>query len=446
MPLKLSLRAKLKTFRGQLASRKRRRTWLATLHRLMLPHVTYVGVTGSCAKTTATRLIGAVLATAGPCRTKDDNGIIHVSRNVLSVGFRTRFCVQEVSGEHPGRVRAQTRILRPQVGVVTNVGGDHYKAFRSLEATALEKGRLVEDLPRRGIAILNADDPNVRSMAARTRARVVTFGLSPDADVRASGISSNWPGRLALTVTHGNESVHIQTRLVGAFWTTAVLAAVACGVACGVGLRRCAETIAAYEPNFARYSVHQVPGGPDFVLDHKASLWTIAPCLAFLTNAGAPRKTLVFGTIADYPGAGGARYRQVARDALRVADRVVFVGANAERVSKLRQGAIGERLLVFTTAFEASAYFREHVLPGELIMIKQSMPADHLERIVLSQFEPVVCWRERCHKRRECPRCASYKRPHPPAFQAQSPVTSAADRDEGTQGGVQIEAGPSPLP
>ena len=71
----------------------------------MLPHVTYIGVTGSCAKTTTTRLIGAVLERAGQCRTKDDNGITHVSRNVLSVGLLTRFCVQEISGEHRGTAR-----------------------------------------------------------------------------------------------------------------------------------------------------------------------------------------------------------------------------------------------------------------------------------------------------------------------------------------------------
>jgi UDP-N-acetylmuramoyl-tripeptide--D-alanyl-D-alanine ligase len=102
-----------------------------------------------------------------------------LSRNLLSVGFLTRFCVQEVSGDHPGKIRLQTKILRPQIGVVTTIGSDHYANFRSLEATAREKRRLVTDLPRRGIASLNADDPNVWRMRKHTRARVVSFGLSP---------------------------------------------------------------------------------------------------------------------------------------------------------------------------------------------------------------------------------------------------------------------------
>jgi UDP-N-acetylmuramoyl-tripeptide--D-alanyl-D-alanine ligase len=332
----------------------------------MLPHVTYVGVTGSCAKTTTTRLSGTVLERAGRCRTADANGIPPLSRNILSVGVLTRFCVQEISGDHPGKIRLQTKILRPQIGVVTTVGGDHYANFRSLEATTREKRRLVTDLPRRGIAILNADDPNVWRMRKRTRARVMSFGLSPNADVRASDISSSWPNRLSLTVTHRNKSQKIQTRLVGEFWATLVLAAVTCGIACGLDLRTCAKAIATAEPNLARYSVHQAPGGPTFLLDHKAPVWTIPHCFAFLKSASAPRKTVIFGNLSDYAGSAGPRYRRVAREALEVADRVVFVGSNSRYVEKLRQGELADRLLAFQTAFEASAYFKEHVLPDEL--------------------------------------------------------------------------------
>src|SRR5262245_33837156 len=93
--------------------------------------------------------------------------------------------------------------------------------------------------------------PTIRMSEAwpRARARVVTFCLAAEADVRATCISSNWPDRLALTVSHGNESQHIQTRLVGAFWTTSVLAAVACGIACGLDLQTCADALASVEPN-----------------------------------------------------------------------------------------------------------------------------------------------------------------------------------------------------
>lgn len=110
--IRARVKRSMKRFRRRVADPKQRRAWLTTLYRLMFPHVTYIGVTGSCAKTTTTRLIGTVLETAGRCRTKDGNGISPVSRNVLSVGVLTRFCVQEIAGDRPGKIRTQTRILR----------------------------------------------------------------------------------------------------------------------------------------------------------------------------------------------------------------------------------------------------------------------------------------------------------------------------------------------
>ena len=77
----------------------------------------------------------------------------------------------------------------------------------------------------------------------------------------------------------------------------------------------------------------------------KAPYWTIAAGLRFVANARASRKTILFGTISDYSGAGGQRYRRAARDALQVADRVIFIGPNSVSAAKPRTGALSERTL-----------------------------------------------------------------------------------------------------
>jgi UDP-N-acetylmuramoyl-tripeptide--D-alanyl-D-alanine ligase len=312
-----------------------------------------------------------------------------------------------------GHIKKHTQILRPYIAIVTVVGSDHYKAFRSLEATAQEKGRLVESLPKRGVAVLNADDPHVRAMAARTRARVLTFGLASNADVRATEVSSVWPDRLSLTIAHDNESLRVHTRLVGEHWTTSVLAAVACGLACGIDLKTCGEVLQRFNPVFGRYSVHARRGSPTYVLDtQKAPLWTIATGLTFVAQARAPRKTIVFGTISDYAGNGSRTYRKIAREALEVADRVVFVGPNASHVSKLCRGNLHERLFAFGSSYEASAFLSK-AQRNELVYVKASI-TDHLERTMLSKFDRVVCWQERCQKFVSCPDCHRYRKPYAP--------------------------------
>lgn len=390
----------------------------AILKRRWHNQIVYVGVTGSYGKTTTETLIAAVLSTAGECRnTRGMNLINGVANNMLSIGPSTKYCVQEVSGHSRETLRTSIRILRPQIGVVTVIGTDHYSLYRSPEATAEEKGRLVESLPSHGVAILNADDPYVRAMADRTRARVVTYGRSADADIRATRISSDWPDRLALTAIHGNDTVRIQTTLAGEHWTTSVLAAITCGLACGVDLATCARAIETCEPVFGRQSVHTKEDGPTYIVNHKASYSTIAPSLDFVKAARAPRKTAVLGTLADVPGRGSHKYRQVARAALKVADRVVFVGPNAMSVSKLlRQEELRERLFAVETSYQASTFLAETAIAHELIYVKASR-GDHLERIMLSQLDKVVCWKERCGKRTiSCPSCASYRKAFAPPF------------------------------
>lgn len=291
----------LKRFPGAFAQLK---YWRARLRRMLLTETTFIAVTGSCGKTLTTELTAAVLSVRGESCSQSGPNILRDSiHTLLTVAASSRFCVKEVSGDPPDEVSGHYRVLRPNIVIVTTICSDHYKTFRGPEMAAKVKGQLVENLPPHAVAILNADDPHVRAMADRTRARVVTFGLSPDADIRATGSSSVWPDRLALTVTRGHETVHVHTKLVGEHWTTSVLAAIACGTTCGLDLRTSAKVVETFRPLFGRYSVHAMPDGPVYVLDsYKAPSWTIANSLSFLAHAQAPRKTAVFGTISDYPG------------------------------------------------------------------------------------------------------------------------------------------------
>ena len=169
-------------------------------------------------------------------------------------------------------------------------------------------------------------------------------------------------------------------------------------------------------PIFGRYSVHKKPKGAVYVLDSvKAPYWTIPAGLSFVGQARAPRKTVVVGTISDYAGASSPKYRSVAREALKVADRVVFVGPNAGHVSKLRQDELGEKLFVFQTSYQASAFLSDKLSPGELVYIKASR-SDHLERVMLSDLAEVVCWREPCRRQVACKHCSNFYKPHRPPF------------------------------
>jgi UDP-N-acetylmuramoyl-tripeptide--D-alanyl-D-alanine ligase len=98
-----------------------------------------------------------------------------------------------------------TRIAPPAVSIVTRVGHAHLGEFGSVENIAQAKGEIVEALPDAGdggLAVLNGDDLLVASMASRTRARVLTYGIENPADVRAENLSVDELGRARFRLDH----------------------------------------------------------------------------------------------------------------------------------------------------------------------------------------------------------------------------------------------------
>ena len=154
----------------------------------------FIAITGSAGKTTTATLLTAALRVSGRVRHSDRligrlNSPRFAARMVLSTTPLHRFCVCEFGTGRPGTLSGYVQAVRPDIGVVTHVEGDHYAAFRGLDATAIEKRVLIETLPPEGTAVLNADDPRVAAMRGCTQARVLTFGLGSGADVRGDDVT-----------------------------------------------------------------------------------------------------------------------------------------------------------------------------------------------------------------------------------------------------------------
>lgn len=364
-----------------------RRSGLASWYRNhLLKRVAFIGVTGSCGKTTAKELIAAVLATrlTGRSTPANDKVSPHLERTILRTKPWDDFCLVEMAIANRSRLvfDETLRLIYPQIGVVTAVGTDHLSIYRSAEGVAAQKGRLIECLPAHGTAILNADDPLVRDMARRTQAHVITYGLAADALLRADHVSARWPERLSFTVHHEGRTLEVRTQLCGTHLVSSVLAALAVGLALGIPLEEAAQAVAAVPPLDRRLSPLAHPGGFTIIRDDfKAPLWSIPAALAFMKEARAGRKLIVLGTISDHAGKSDRTYVSVARQALEVADRVVFVGNHSAKALKARRHPHDDALQAFYSPEAAAEHLHAWLRPGDLVLLKGS-GVDRLEAIV----------------------------------------------------------------
>src|SRR5579872_5276715 len=234
-----------------------------------LPAVTIAGITGSSGKTSTKDLAFQLVSRLGPCVAPAGsfNTEYGLPLTILRCTLDTRYLVLEMSARGIGHIAYLCGIAPPAVGVVLNVGHAHAGEFGSIEAVATAKGELVEALPETGVAILNADDPRVAAMAARTKARVTTFGVPP-APVRAEDVRLDSLGRARFTLVTPEGSAAVALRVHGAHQVPNALAAAALARELGLPLDQVAAGLSEAEARSRwRMEVTERPDGVTVIND-----------------------------------------------------------------------------------------------------------------------------------------------------------------------------------
>jgi len=377
-------------------------------YRKLLRRTTFIAITGSSGKTTAKELVHAILSSRyRGTKTKETlNGLSAACRTVLKTRPWHRFCVIEMASGVKGSIARNVAMVPPDIGVVISIGLDHYTAFRSREMIAEEKENIVTSLAPHGTAILNSDDPLIDGMSERIRAGVFRVGENTGADLRAVRIQSSWPDRLSFDVERDRRSYQVRTRLCGVHWVPCLLSSMAVGLAMKVPMENILAVVETFEPFPGRMSPVAHKDGVTFICDDwKAPYWSIDHVLTFMREARAERKIMVFGNISDTPGSTPPKYRRISREALEIAELVIFVGNNARYAVGPHDVNPPARLKMFRTVKDVSDFLAGVLRSGDLVMLKGSIGSDHLRRIMLNREKNISCWRMDCHKVLSCTDC-----------------------------------------
>jgi UDP-N-acetylmuramoyl-tripeptide--D-alanyl-D-alanine ligase len=370
---------------------------------------TFIGITGSSAKSTTTALLAHILASSGTVR-----GQWLVNTEYALIGTFRRlskaddYVVVEVGVGGRGVMHPLAGLLRPDVAIITMVGIEHYSQFRSRQGVADEKGFLVAGMAPDGLALLNADDEFVMAMASRTKARIVTFGRERNADYRVVSAEMSVPPGLTVKVEWIGGKTVLHTRLIAEHFWLAAVAAFAAATELGVPSDRIVERIASFPGVPERLELYEIDGGPTFILDTaKAPNETLHLAFGALDRIEAPAKRIVLGQISDYPGASRPKYRKAYRAAAAVADQVIFVGENAHRSGASESDRESGRFLAIPDPRQACEHIKATARPGEMILLKGSRNL-HLERIAMAWRSDVQCWEIACGKKMHCRACGLF--------------------------------------
>ena len=334
-----------------------------------------IGITGSVGKSTTKEMVAEVLGMR--YRTLKNlgnlNNEIGLPLTILKLGSGYERAVLEMGFYVPGEIQFLCDIAKPQIGVVTNVGTVHAERAGSQEAIAKGKSELIQALPSDGIAILNFDDPWVRKMEEKSKARVFFYGLSPEADLWADQIEGLGLDGIRFRLHYKGETLHTHIPMIGRHSVHTALRAASVGLNDGMSWQEIFEGLSHGHTQLRLVAVRSGSGA--LILDdtYNASPESMLAALNLLDEMDG-RKIAVLGDMLElgpYERQGhemvGMRAAQVAKTLLTLGNRAHLI-AEAARRAGMKQNHIFE----FDNADMIVDWLNKNLTSDDAVLIKGS--------------------------------------------------------------------------
>lgn len=347
-----------------------------------------VAITGSNGKTSTKHLLGHCCRGVGPtvASPKSFNNCIGVPLTLLRRKAETGFCVVEVGTNAPGEVAALARVIRPEIGILTQIGPAHLEGLGSIRGVMEEKRGLLTSLPEEGFALINGDDSLCREAALGLRARVRTFGLATGVDYRATEVFPTAEG--TSFVLNGRWRVDLP--FPGSFHVLNALAALGASDLLGFDLGAMSKRLGLASVPSMRFQVLKIDGITVFDDAYNANPGSLSTALGELSRLASAergklsgRRIAVLGTMRELGTRSAEYHRAVGRKAAECVDDLIAVGAHAsDYLEGARRGGLSSSNFAAAENREgAKRLLLNRVKVGDFVLIKASR-SEELDRLV----------------------------------------------------------------
>lgn len=341
---------------------------------------TVVAITGSAGKTTTKEALADLLsARYRVIRNRGNlNNHLGLPLSLLDLRHEADVAVMELGMSHAGEIRLLVSIAEPEVRVWTNVGDAHLGYFESPKAIADAKAEILEDATSSDLLVCNADDPLVMERVADFVGRTVTFGTSPNADVRAESVEDLGLDGTRLQLRAAGDTAELRVSLLGSGNLSNVLAAASVAVEFGVPLPEIVERARQLRPAAHRGAVLRLTRGVTVVDDsYNSSPTALRRALEVLAReANATRKAAVLGEMLELGDHSVRLHEECGRAAAASGlDQLIVVGSDAAQA--LAEAAVQAGMPAGAVTWTASsAAAADLILPwlraGDLVLVKGS--------------------------------------------------------------------------
>jgi UDP-N-acetylmuramoyl-tripeptide--D-alanyl-D-alanine ligase len=336
-----------------------------------------IGITGSNGKTSTKEMVSSILGRRFRVHktTGNLNNHIGVPLSILGASNQDQFVVLEYGMNHGGEIAQLTEIVRPDFGLITNIGVAHIEFLGTREAIAREKATLIERLPADGVAVLPATDDFIEFLVTHTKARVVRAGVNTGA-VQARNPRLVDFG-FCFDLSDGAVSVPVRLPVPGEHMAANATLAAAMALALGMSLEDCSTGLAQLSLPGDRMKIVSRRGitivndaynaNPDSMV---AALKTVAQLPA------SGRRVAVLGAMGELGRESVPGHERVGVAAAKLAfDFLVTVGPAADPILSAARTSGLEQGMAVSSHAEAAEVLTDYLKPGDLLLVKGSRSA-----------------------------------------------------------------------
>jgi UDP-N-acetylmuramoyl-tripeptide--D-alanyl-D-alanine ligase len=336
-----------------------------------------VAVTGSMGKTTTKEYIRAILKKKYRVHSNPGNFNNHIGvpLTLLDTDHDNQYLICEVAANHTGEIELLSQLLRPDVGVITNIGDAHIGYFGSRDNIAKAKSELFVGIDAEGYAVLPSDDSYVELLRTSADCRIVTFGRAESSTYRIGSLEEKGD---SLGFEINGEPLRIKS--LGRYNVLNASAAYAVGELCGVELERIREALVETEPIPGRSKIYRGRGIVLIDDSYNANPTSMRAALDVLSRISLARRIAVLGDMAELGTFSDDAHRDLGAHLAGVdVDLVYWLGANG---GFIEEGLAGKKIFKAFAQLDALVDDLETELKTDDVVLVKASRACHLDKVV----------------------------------------------------------------
>jgi UDP-N-acetylmuramoyl-tripeptide--D-alanyl-D-alanine ligase len=333
-----------------------------------------IAVTGTNGKTTAKNLIATALgARFRTCATRGNlNNQFGVPLSIFEFDSDCEVAVMEFGMSTPGEIERLVELYDPDIRLILNIGPAHLQTMKTIDAIAEAKFEILRHADESDWAVLNMDDPNIRSRSYRYRMNRITYGTSRENEVHPEKIFSNGSGH-AHIIYKGDD---IKLPILGMHHVSNVLATLAVARVLDVPYALVRARIESYVPDNNRMGIENIQGITLINDAYNANPVSVVGALDTISSMKVTgKRVVVIGDMLELGDKAEEYHKQIGRKLAQChPDYTLVVGqfAGVIKTAAIGDGLTPEMIDVVQDLDEVVDRLSKLLHPGDLLLLKAS--------------------------------------------------------------------------